>query len=421
MLIEVHMLKNHAPANLNRDDSGSPKECMFGGVRRARISSQCIKHSIRKSPVFIDVLGDNLGLRTKAFLNHLHEYLEGIQASGEEVSMICQLFPLLMASSSSIEEAKHADGEDESSILKTKQLIFSSYAEIEAVGRVMLDRFRENPAKFTELISPKKENNIKIKRATFARKIDVELRKIDNTEEYGLPRTIDVSLFGRMTTSAMINDVKSAVQVAHAISTHKIDKEYDYFTAVDDLSKDDEGAGMLSDVEYNSACFYKYFSIDYDGLCKNLTGESAGRSNIPDTEKQKAIVLANKAIFALIQSSILTTPSGKQNSFAAHQLPAAVLVEVRPYQTPVSYANAFVDPARAGRDGDLVAASLKKLATHVEALTSGFNLTTSGRWLLAPEHPDYVIAGVERVSDLRTLCARVQEVTLHCGKEPVHG
>lgn len=45
MLIEVHMLKNYPATNLNRDDTGAPKTCMFGGVQRGRISSQCLKYS----------------------------------------------------------------------------------------------------------------------------------------------------------------------------------------------------------------------------------------------------------------------------------------------------------------------------------------------------------------------------------------
>ena len=52
MLIEIHAIQNHSPANLNRDDLGAPKTCYFGGVMRSRISSQCIKRSIRMSEEF---------------------------------------------------------------------------------------------------------------------------------------------------------------------------------------------------------------------------------------------------------------------------------------------------------------------------------------------------------------------------------
>ena len=49
MIIELHSLTSHSPANLNRDDLGRPKSAVFGGVNRARISSQAIKRSVRTS------------------------------------------------------------------------------------------------------------------------------------------------------------------------------------------------------------------------------------------------------------------------------------------------------------------------------------------------------------------------------------
>ena len=154
-----------------------------------------------------------------------------------------------------------------------------------------------------------------------------------------------------MTTSEAFRDVEAAMQVAHALSTHKVDHEFDYFTAVDDLknlgeNEEDSGADMLGDVEYNSACYYKYFSLDTDGLIANLTGESARRKDVSTEEKQQARELAAHAVEVFARAMTMTTPSGKQNSFAAHQLPSVILVEVRPHPTPVSYANAFVDPAR---------------------------------------------------------------------------
>src|SRR3954451_11176629 len=65
MLIELHLIQNHAPSNLNRDDTGSPKECTFGGHRRARISSQCLKRSLRRSDLFREELEGRLGSRPR--------------------------------------------------------------------------------------------------------------------------------------------------------------------------------------------------------------------------------------------------------------------------------------------------------------------------------------------------------------------
>ena len=258
-----------------------------------------------------------------------------------------------------------------------------------------------------------------IQEAGSAKKLDEMLAKDlqARAQQQGFrPITVDIGLFGRMTTSEAFRDVEAACQVAHAISTHKFDNEFDYFTAVDDLKdseaeiEEDSGAGMIGDVEFTSACYYKYFSVDLDGLCHKLTGENAGRKEVPADECAEAARIAHRAVIALLKAAIQTTPSGKQNTFAAHQLPAAVLVEIREAKTPISYANAFVEPAYIGKNHDLVKASLTKFATHVQKLTTGFNLQSTTRLLLAPEYGEFNdcnIAGVDMVPDLATLCARL--------------
>ena len=47
-LIELHILQSFPVSCLNRDDVGAPKTATFGGVNRARISSQCLKRAIRE-------------------------------------------------------------------------------------------------------------------------------------------------------------------------------------------------------------------------------------------------------------------------------------------------------------------------------------------------------------------------------------
>ena len=226
--------------------------------------------------------------------------------------------------------------------------------------------------------------------------------------------TVDIALFGRMTTSEAFRDVEAAAQVAHALSTHKVDTEFDYYTAVDDLmgqseNEEDAGADMIGDVEYNSACYYKYFSLDVQGIADNLTGKSFLRRTPSEEDAHKAKALAARTVESFLRGAIFTSPSGKQNSFAAHQLPALVLIEARPYRTPISYANAFVNPARPGGGRDLVRVSMDNLKEHVEALTTGFALHSSPRLLLAPLHSDYTINDVERVADLNGLCQRLRE------------
>lgn len=408
MLIEFHVLQNHAPSNLNRDESGSPKECVFGGHKRARISSQCLKRSIRRSDVFQQALEGHLATRTRRLPEIIRERFnaEGLNEYAEAAAARASGF----GTSAGTEQTPPKNHKPGDAIrYSTRQTMFLTSHDIEAVAKVLLDAAREagTEKKFAALKA-------------------ADLQK-DAQQKGFRPVTVDVALFGRMTTSEAFRDVEAAMQVAHALSTHKVDHEFDYFTAVDDLKGSDEleedaGADMLGDVEYNSACYYKYFSLDADGLIANLTGESTRRKDISDAEKAGARDLTARAVETFVRAMAMTTPTGKQNSFAAHQLPAAILVEVRPHATPVSYANAWVDPARPGQHAEevrkatgqeptLIAVSLFKFKRHVEALTKGFNLDTNTRLLLAPEYPDsdFRIEGVDRVGSLNDLCTQLRQ------------
>lgn len=387
MLIEIHILQNHAPSNLNRDDTGSPKECVFGGVKRARISSQCLKRSIRQSDVFQRELAGQLGTRTRRLPGLVRERLEAGGLSADLAAVAA-----LKATGFGTKDGK------ERKELDTAQTMFLTEADIEAVVAVLRKAADE-------------AGNVKKFEAVKASDLQT-LAKANGFR----PISVDVALFGRMITSEAFRDVEASIQVAHALSTHKVDHEFDYFTAVDDLQvkgEDDAGADMIGDFEFNSSCYYKYFSLDVQAFCRNLTGEGHGRRTVSDDDKANSVALAKKAVDAFLRGAVMSTPSGKQNSCAAHQLPSLILIEARPHRSPVSYANAFVEPARAGKGTDLVGASLDKIGMHVQALTEGFNLEASPRLLLAPEHPQFAIVDVQRVPDLKTLCARLQEVVVY--------
>jgi len=391
MLIEIHVLQNHAPSNLNRDDTGSPKECVFGGYKRGRISSQCLKRTIRRSDIFQQALaGDGLATRTRQLPEEVRKAFESdpaLRPLAEEAAK--------KASGFGNKDGKEAAQDAKSGKYLTAQSMFLTQRDIDAVvGTLRAAAEGKSVKEFGALKA-------------------ADLQKAAVVTGFR-PVTVDVALFGRMTTSEAFRDVEAACQVAHALSTHKVDHEFDYFTAVDDLqglseTEEDAGADMIGDVEFNSACYYKYFSVDTDALADNLTGKSMFRQGISAEDTQAAHDLAGRAVEALVKALVMVTPTGKQNSFAAHQLPAAVLVEVRPARTPVSYANAFVEPARAGKGDDLVGASLSQFQQHVEALTTGFNLEATTRLLLAPEHGNYAIAGTERAADLNALGRRLRE------------
>src|SRR6516225_6561748 len=75
MRIEIHVLQNFAPSNLNRDDTGSPKDAEFGGCRRARISSQCIKRAVRWHPALSESLAETFARRSNMHARQVAQIL----------------------------------------------------------------------------------------------------------------------------------------------------------------------------------------------------------------------------------------------------------------------------------------------------------------------------------------------------------
>jgi len=364
MLIDIHMLQNHAPSNLNRDDTGSPKDCIFGGVRRSRISSQSIKRAIRRSKLFAVSFKENgQGVRTRQLPGEIKATFIH-RGFSEEIAEVAAV----KASGFGNKKGKETDD------WQTAQMMYLTPADIRAVADVLQKAYEEAGSldKFKQIGA-------------------AELQKRADLKAWR-PITADVALFGRMITSDAFRDVESSVQVAHALSTHKMEHEFDYFTAVDDLkelfdSGDDKGAGMINDVEFTSACYYKYMSVDVDGMVDNLVGPLSTKDGSNGVEsgdalKEAAASLARDTVLAFLQAATFSSPSGKQNTFAAHQLPDAILIEVKNHPIPVSYANAFVMPVRVDRQttsSDLVSKSISALVDHVRVMDQKFSVPVIGR------------------------------------------
>lgn len=365
MLFDIHMLKNYPPVNLNRDDTGSPKTCWFGGVQRGRISSQCQKRSWRKSELFENLLGSK-GIRTRALPVCLEEELrkrgcdeEFIAAAKEKATGIAN------------KEGKESDKGI------TGQIIFYAPQDIEATADMMIALFNENGGSIKEF----KKRKAKDIAAAFK---DVKTR----------PITLDIAMFGRMVTSDAFRNVEAAVQVSHAISTHAVNQESDYFTAADDLLENTEetGAGMIGDIDFNSCCYYQYVSIDTDQLRENL-------KDSPDADK-----LIEHLLPAFLKIMAFSDPSGKQNSFAGHVLPSLMCVEIKPDKIPVSYANAFARPVNV-RKGDVVGESIRCLVSEIDKQDKCFGVENTRFWL-NPE-TDAAPEKAEFCSSLNELCEKV--------------
>lgn len=370
MLIQIHILQNYAPSNLNRDDTGSPKDAMFGGYRRGRISSQCLKRNIRLSDAFKGAFekDDLIATRTKLLFEQVKAELGKLKVDDETAQAILARIPEIGRKASKGEEADEEINEEaskETEEVKTKQLIFLAPGEAKLIAEKLAALYKEKG---------KKE---------FAK---VKIADLEAAIQHETPRSVDISMFGRMTTSKAFENVYASVQVAHALSTNAITQEFDYYTAMDDLKPDSEpGADMIGDVEFNSSTYYKYINIHWEKLLENLGNDNE---------------VAQRAVLALVEAAVFSQPTGKQNSFAAQNLPDMILLEVSPKNVPVSYANAFLKPVFPKSSMTLMDASVDALGTYMGKVSATFNLKAERAFTSTQE---YKISGAEAKDSLANL------------------
>ena len=366
--IEMHALRSFPPSNLNRDDLGTPKTAVFGGARRLRISSQCLKRTWRMSEHFRGAFaGDQLGIRTdrlpelvlKAIGNSLDE------ASREGLLTLLGSIGKKGAKASAAgddeeddeDKAKGAEAaSDAAGATRTAHLLFLSRQEIEAVG---------NFARAKKDALAKVLNNKKKPDAKAIEKLRRELQ--EHLEEHTKKNAVDVGLFGRFVTSDEFDTVEGALQVAHALGTQKVEVEYDYFTAVDDLGEG-PGAGHLGESEFASSVLYLYACCELGELEQNLGARGAtGRTADPE-----ARALARTSLPALVRAMAESTPKGKKTGTAPHTPAEYVEVVVR-RGAPLSFANAFTKPVDAREaGGDVMAASIGRLAKHRDRIEGAY-------------------------------------------------
>lgn len=311
--VDFHIVQTVPPSCVNRDDTGSPKMALYGGVRRARVSSQCWKRAMRE--MFLEEFDEsNLGIRTKKIIGLIAEEIRNIQSetdSNEATQLAARVVNL---SGISTEKKKKEDEE------KTKALFFISRTQAHNLAQYIL----ENKDAEDKLIKK-------------------EAKHLLNKEH-----SIDIALFGRMVADDPSLNADASAQVAHSISTHRVENEYDYFTAIDDLAPEDNaGADMIGVVEYNSATLYRYATVAVHNLASELNEE-------------KHVVAETVVGFA--KAFIQSMPTGKQNTFAHRTLPDAVLVTIRNDQ-PVNFVGAFEEPVRTA-EGGYVKTSIQKMETY---------------------------------------------------------
>ena len=357
--VDIHIIQSLPPSCVNRDDSGSPKSAVYGGVRRLRVSSQSWKRATRL--YFNDLLdAKDVGVRTKRVVEVLAERIteDAPELAGDAAALAKKVFAATKIKLSSPRGKKDAPQE-------SGYLLFLSTSQIARLAELAIASARDG-----ETLDAK------------------TVKKI-----FKEAHAVDIALFGRMVADDTDLNIDAACQVAHAISTHAAENEYDFFTAVDDeknrSEEEDAGAGMMGTVEFSSATMYRYATVNLDMLVENL-----GDGNV-----------ALRALEVFIKGFCLSMPTGKQNTFANRTLPEAVVVSVRDDQ-PVSLVGAFEKPIRTNEADGYLTRSVEALAEHARAIEdnyglkplAGFVVALKGGDVLAPEGPDAPAPLGERVS-----------------------
>lgn len=318
LYVDIHVLQNVPPSCINRDDTGSPKTAKYGGVVRARVSSQSWKHEMRK--MFGESFSaEKIGIRTKKIPQMIAEEIKKRDKSIDDETALKLAVKVL-------ENGGIKTDKDN----KTSVLMFFSMAQAQALADLAVNECKD-----------KKE---------YQRALNAG-------------PSVDMALFGRMVAADVTLNFDAAAQVAHAISTHAVHNEYDYFTAVDDLIREDEsGAGHLGTVEFNSSTLYRYATVNVNELQKSLV----------------ELEFTADAVQAFIEIFIKSMPTGKQNTFANRTVPDFVYITIRTDQ-PINLCGAFEKPV-SGKDRGYLEASERALIEYSTKIYTNFACAPERSW-----------------------------------------
>lgn len=368
MFMDIYAIQTVPPSNINRDDTGSPKTAIYGGVQRARVSSQAWKRAMREMfPEFLPA--DRLGVRTKLAIARIAEkvrelrpeYAEDAEAMAEDV---------LQATGVKV-KASTRKGETEGA-KSTEYLVFIAESELSGLAELTVS-WREESAAGERTAAQKKKDVSKV---------------------FHGPQAIDIALFGRMLADAPDLNTDACSQVAHAISVDRVTQEYDYFTAVDDCAPDDNaGAGMIGTVPFDSSTLYRYATVNVDELA-SLVGDSEA---------------AVEGVVAFVRAFACSMPTGKQNTFANRTLPGAIAVAFREGQ-PINPVTAFETPVRPREDASISQQAIERLGAELGRIETAYGVAPEASWCVLVDDVDAEALG-ERVT-LEGLVTNVREHVL---------
>ncbi|MBA1835992.1 type I-E CRISPR-associated protein Cas7/Cse4/CasC [Corynebacterium wankanglinii] len=366
IVIDIHALQTVPPSLINRDDTGAPKSAIFGGVPRQRVSSQSWKRAIRR--YFEDNFdAQQIGDRSKRLPEKIATRLEKAGLEQEEaINRVQDLFKAAGIKTAIEKPKKDDDPEDKPSPYpRTGYLLFLSQQQIDRAVDELLARDGEKLSK-------------------------AEAKAILDTDH-----SVDMAMFGRMVADDAAYNVDASVQVAHAIGIHGSTPDFDYFTAVDDLAEEGEetGAGMIGTVQMMSSTMYRYATINFDGLKKNLESVDA----------------ASLAVEHFIEAFVSSMPTGKINTFANQTLPELVYVAVRDTR-PVSFVNAFEVPVEADQDASRRKVASDRLAQEARDVESVYGFKPLAAYVMGMGETTDSFAEIAEKTTLQELTQNINEV-----------
>lgn len=398
--LELHILQSFPVACLNRDDLNSPKTAIFGGVQRARVSSQSWKRAIREKasellPAYF------AGKRSRLFIKAVAERLQvkGLK-EGDSV----------MLSRAIAHYLGKLDPKDDA---KVKTLMFLSPAEFDKLSVILFDLPEDKKTEIYKALTNISPEELDKEEAEEDGE-DTENEKVDSSEQKRGKKTskpmtakqfaklvakifktpiknafkdafvkdaADIALFGRMVANDPSLSVEGAAMFSHALSTHKVDNELDFFAAIDDLQPiEDSGAGHTNTIEFNSATYYRFAAVNLDML-KNT--EHLGV--LSQQERQQVVA-------AFVRATLEAVPgmgknnAGRRNSMNAFTRPAYVLGVVRSTGHPVQLVNAFEKPVWGAASKGYMETSIKLLKEEYEKLNTTWGVKADE--LASPAIPD---------------------------------
>ena len=327
LYVDFHVVQTVPPSCVNRDDTGRPKTAFYGGANRARVSSQSWKHAMRL--MFKEIFeSEELGYRTKHVIDLIASEIKKLDSGYDDETAIKEAINAMKLTDVKINEKKDN---------KTGALFFISAVQANNLAQLVISGEKD-----AKLYKQALKETPSVDIALFGRMVadDADLN-------------VDAALFGRMVASEPLLNCDAAAQVAHSISTHAVQNEYDYFTAVDDLSPDDtSGAGHLGTTEFNSSTLYRYATV-----------------NVAQLKKSIGVSVA-EVIKGFAEAFICSMPTGKQNSYANRTYPDMVYVTIRKDQ-PVNLVGAFEKPVIS--NNGYVEESVKKLQEYAGKVYDNFS------------------------------------------------